>query len=49
MYKCFLPFVQVRDLEAAKRTAESTIDALRLGNQIKDEDVNVLKRDKVCN
>lgn len=38
---------QVRELEAAKRTAESTVDAVRLGNQIKDEDINLLKRDKV--
>ncbi|XP_050716172.1 centrosomal protein of 120 kDa-like [Eriocheir sinensis] len=37
---------EVRDLEAAKRTADSTVDALRLGSQIKDEDINVLKRDK---
>ncbi|KAK8404935.1 hypothetical protein O3P69_001494 [Scylla paramamosain] len=37
---------QVRELEETKRTTESTVDALRLGNQIKDEDINVLKRDK---
>lgn len=38
---------QVRELEEAKKTTESTLDAARLGNQIKDEDINVLKRDKV--
>lgn len=37
---------QVRELEEAKRTTESIVDALRLGNQIKDEDISVLKRDK---
>lgn len=36
----------MRELEAAKRTAESTVDALRLGNQIKDEEISLLKRDK---
>lgn len=39
--------IQVRELEEAKRTTESIVDALRLGNQIKDEDISVLKRDKV--
>ena len=37
----------MRELEAARTTSESTMEALRLGNQIKDEDINLIKREKV--